>query len=227
MSDEEAPTSDEKPKRKEKYRPDLRKNRVRSVEYKERHAERMRERRAKQKAEGTKPVKLLGTAHGNRKNVQKEAPQSVVLRAAVGNLPLSPGQVAHLRGKIAQIIRDNLVNVEGVLSGEVQWSPTQARVFGNLLNKVIPDLSASFHQHEHKNQDLKELSRAELERIALGLDDIETVDAEFTDVTPEPEPSDDDHQPPEASDPLDPDLARVWEGDGAAGPVDGGPGEAG
>lgn len=57
--------------------------------------------------------------------------------------------------------------------GAVDWSPTQARVFGMLLNKVVPDLNASYVQHEHSNKDIIDLSREELERIASGIDEIE------------------------------------------------------
>jgi len=63
-----------------------------------------------------------------------------------------------------------------VVKGHREWTPTQARVFSNLLNKVIPDLSASYHQHEHNHKNITEMSREELELIASGVDGI--IDAE-------------------------------------------------
>ena len=50
--------------------------------------------------------------------------------------------------------------------GEVEWSPTQARVFGQLLDKCVPDLSASFMVSERDDGDLTLLSRRELEALA-------------------------------------------------------------
>ena len=57
--------------------------------------------------------------------------------------------------------------------GAIDWNPTQARVFGILLNKVIPDLNASFVQHEHTTKQITELSREDLEAIASGISSIE------------------------------------------------------
>ncbi len=42
-----------------------------------------------------------------------------------------------------------------------------------LLNKVVPDLNASFVQHEHTTKQLTELSRDDLEAIAAGVSNIE------------------------------------------------------
>ena len=42
-----------------------------------------------------------------------------------------------------------------------------------LLNKVVPDLNASFHQHEHEVKQLTDLSRSELEAIAQGVASID------------------------------------------------------
>jgi hypothetical protein len=42
-----------------------------------------------------------------------------------------------------------------------------------LLNKVVPDLNASFVQHEHQVKNLTEMSREELEAIASGVQTIE------------------------------------------------------
>lgn len=192
------------PPEKKKYR-DLRKTRVRSDGYKARQAAAAAARRAKRAADPDyvrpKRFEARGTASGKYRNVKKSADRDLVLKTATGQIPLSPGQVAHLRGKIGQIVRDNLDTVAGVLDGSVKWSPTQARVFSNLLNKVVPDLSASFHQHEHRNQDLAQMSRADLERIALGLDDMETIQGEFVEVPTKKAPED-DLQPAEGRDPV-------------------------
>lgn len=88
---------------------------------------------------------------------------------------LTPQAASRLRGSIMARVPKYIEMADEVLSGERKWSATQARVFSTLLNKVVPDLSASFVQHEHTTRDLRELSREELERIARG-DDAITVE---------------------------------------------------
>ena len=91
-------------------------------------------------------------------------------RRLAGRGNLSPVEVARLRSDIAQNIRDYLPIVDEVIHGLRDFSPTQARLFTALLNKVIPDLSASFHQHEVSTRDLTKMSMAELEAIASGVE---------------------------------------------------------
>ena len=55
-----------------------------------------------------------------------------------------------------------------VVMGELEWSPTQARVFAILLDKCFPDLSASFVQEERAGSDLCVMSRRDLEALASG-----------------------------------------------------------
>lgn len=120
---------------------------------------------------------------------------------------LSPGQVAHLRGRLGSMVREHLELANLVVRGELEWSPTQARIFATLINKVVPDLSASFHAHEHKHQGVREMSRADLERIARGLDDLQTIEAEHELLNPAPETAlNADQEPPEGSPPVDPDA---------------------
>ncbi len=86
---------------------------------------------------------------------------------------LSPQQSAQLRGKIAKLVSDQVTHANEVVLGVRDWSPTQARVFSTLLNKIVPDLSASYVQHEHNTKDVIDMSREELERIAAGIDAID------------------------------------------------------
>ena len=100
----------------------------------------------------------------------------VSVKTATGQVALSPNQVANLRGQIARNMETHIALADEVIKGVTEWTPTQARVFSNLLNKVIPDLSASFHQHEHSHRALSTKCLARLERIASGVDEI--IDAE-------------------------------------------------
>ncbi len=90
---------------------------------------------------------------------------------------LTPLQVAQLRRRLYEHVDEQVHEAHGVVMGRKSWSPTQARVFSAMLNKVIPDLTASFTQHEHQITEVPEkMSRAQLEAIASTMGDI--IDAE-------------------------------------------------
>ena len=80
--------------------------------------------------------------------------------------PLTPGQSAKVRSYIFGLLRAQIPLAHRVVMGEVEWSPTQARVFGQLLDKCVPDLTASFMVSEKDDGDLALLSRRELEALA-------------------------------------------------------------
>lgn len=91
---------------------------------------------------------------------------------------LTPLQVSQLRRRLYDHVDEQVEEAHGVVMGRKQWSPTQARVFSSMLNKVVPDLSANFTQHEHMISDAPEkLSRAQLEAIASTMDNI--IDADL------------------------------------------------
>lgn len=95
---------------------------------------------------------------------------------------LTPMQVANMRSGLYKRVEFQIDEAHAVVMGEKDWTPTQARVFSALLNKVMPDLTAQFVQHEHTVQESPDkMSREELERIASGVNqiiDADTVDAD-------------------------------------------------
>ena len=106
-------------------------------------------------AGGTSPTPLDSRANFKTSGeimARTKFTNSVSVQTATGQVALSPNQVANLRGQIAKNMSNHIVMADEVLKGHREWSPTQARVFSNLLNKVIPDLSASYHQHEHSHK---------------------------------------------------------------------------
>ena len=62
--------------------------------------------------------------------------------------PLTPAQSAKVRAYVFGMLRAQIPCAHRVVMGELEWSPTQARVFATLLDKCLPDLSASFVQDE-------------------------------------------------------------------------------
>lgn len=99
------------------------------------------------------------------------------MSALVTKENLTPAEVQKIRAQIAGYMEVQLQDAHNVVMGGAEWNPTQARVFGMLLNKVVPDLNASFVQHEHQSKQLADLSREDLEAIASGISTI-TVEAE-------------------------------------------------
>ena len=98
------------------------------------------------------------------------------MKTAIKNIDkvqLTPALSAQIRGQIANFVNNQIVVANDVVMNGKEWSPTPARVFGMLLNKVVPDLNASFHQHEHDIKNITEMTRQELEAIASGAKTIE------------------------------------------------------
>jgi len=134
-------------------------------------------------------------AADTRKKYQKElGTMSKALKAAESTR-LSPAQSAKIRGQIARMVKSQINWANEVVEGSREWSPTQARVFGTLLAKVVPDLSASYHQHEVTNKELVELSRDELERIAAGIEVTSTETIDVSQESSEERPKIIDHAP--------------------------------
>lgn len=115
--------------------------------------------------------------------------KSVVFTHANQVLALSPGQIAHIRGKVASIIDMHLPTAANVIAGHAEWTPVQARIFVAMLDKVVPNLSANHSIHDHRVQGIAQMSREDLERIARGLDDIQTITAEPISATTHEPPS--------------------------------------
>ena len=92
---------------------------------------------------------------------------------------LTPAQSAKIRYEIAEYVKSQIADAHQVVMGGKSWNPTQARVFGMMLNKVVPDLNAAYIQHEHTTKPLTDLSREELEAIAAG---VSTIEVEFTEI---------------------------------------------
>lgn len=86
-----------------------------------------------------------------------------------GGLPaVTPKEVDRVRRSVLDVVRKNIPNVRKVLDGKKNWSNQQVRLFGMMLNKVMPDLHHSFNQHSIETKDPNELTLEELEAIAAS-----------------------------------------------------------
>lgn len=155
-------------------------------------------------------------AEWRKRSKQREAALNFLKSALdmtrkAGIVAVTPQTTARIRSQIATGLVHYIRMADEVLHGSREWTPTQARVFSMLLNKVVPDLSASFVQHEHKTANLRELSREELERIAAGED---AITVEYADA---------DHKSRETAPLLEHEPAPVRPGDEPARPRRGRP----
>lgn len=87
-------------------------------------------------------------------------------RSTGGHPPVTPLEVDRVRRSALDVVRKNMHNVRAVLDGKKHWSNQQVRLFGMMLNKVMPDLHHSFNEHSIENKNPNELTLEELQAIA-------------------------------------------------------------
>lgn len=93
---------------------------------------------------------------------------------------VKPFDVADLRRKTFDLVNENMDQVGKVLTGETKWNNVQVRLFATLLDRVLPKMPTSYvntHEAPKAGRSLNDLSREELEQIALTGRIPETVDA--------------------------------------------------
>ena len=108
--------------------------------------------------------------HGPRPREQGVAERPAELIDMSVAQPLTPAQSAKVRAYVFGMLRAQIPCAHRVVMGELEWSPTQARVFATLLDKCLPDLSASFVEDERGRGELCVMSRRDLEALAAGID---------------------------------------------------------
>lgn len=99
-------------------------------------------------------------------------------------LRLSPQDIAIIRKQMANMVQDYLADVRAVLSGHRAWTNNQIKLFTLLTNKVVPDLHHSYTQIGIEGKSVSELTREQLEEIALNGALGRTIDATDEHLTP-------------------------------------------
>jgi hypothetical protein len=92
---------------------------------------------------------------------------------------VTPVEVDRVRRSVLDVVRKQMPEVREVLAGNKKWDAQQTRLFGMMLNKVMPDLHHSFNEHTVENKEAHELTYDELQRIAQQAS---VVEAEYTEV---------------------------------------------
>ncbi len=119
-------------------------------------------------ANARRSAALAAPLRASREGGVPETPAELIDMAVVQ--PLTPAQSAKVRTYVFGLLRAQVPLAHRVVMGEAEWSPTQARVFATLLDKCLPDLSASFVQSEQLDRDVSTMSRRDLEALAAGMD---------------------------------------------------------
>jgi len=106
-----------------------------------------------------------------------------------GLAPVTPIEVDRVRRTVLDVVRKQMPSVREVLDGSRQWNNQQVRLFGMMLNKVMPDLHHSFNEHAIENKAAHELSFNELQAITAQAnipteDDTDVIDATASSETP-------------------------------------------
>lgn len=93
------------------------------------------------------------------------AEKTSVLASYMAKKGVTPEEIAHVRKKIFHIVNYNVGQAEKVLSGEIKWDSNQTRIFGMLLDRVIPKVSHTHTTVDISSKPLHELSRSEIESL--------------------------------------------------------------
>ena len=94
----------------------------------------------------------------------KRTEEALTVMAAPKN-HLQPNDIAIMRSQVFATVATQTQKVVGVLNGTEKWNPQQVRLYGMLLNKVLPDLHHSYSEVALQDGDVNKLSRKELEAI--------------------------------------------------------------
>lgn len=94
----------------------------------------------------------------------KRTEEALTVMAAPMN-HLQPHDIAVMRSQVFATVQSQTNKVANVLNGTEQWNPQQVRLYGMMLNKVLPDLHHSYSEVAVQDSDVNKLSRKELEDI--------------------------------------------------------------
>ena len=86
---------------------------------------------------------------------------------------VTPLEVDRVRRSVLDVVRKQMPEVREVLAGNKKWDAQQTRLFGMMLNKVMPDLHHSFNEHTIENKEAHELTIEELQSIAAQAQAVE------------------------------------------------------
>tara|TARA_S200000501_G_scaffold323858_1_gene320754 strand:+ start:597 stop:986 length:390 start_codon:yes stop_codon:yes gene_type:complete len=111
------------------------------------------------------------------------------VKSTGGLAPVTPLEVDRVRRSVLDVVRRQIPSVRLVLDGNKNWNNQQVRLFGMMLNKVMPDLHHSFNEHAIENKAAHELTFDELQAIAAQAntpieDEHDVIDATGSSSTP-------------------------------------------
>lgn len=96
------------------------------------------------------------------KNKKRTKTGGIAGVSAIQQIP--PEQIELLRRGVFNIVKQNIPRVREVLEGSRMWNPQQVKLYLSLLGKVMPDLSQSYNEHNHRKS-IDEMSIDELKAL--------------------------------------------------------------
>lgn len=91
-------------------------------------------------------------------------------KASRAKVPVTLDEVDRIRREAHDIVHKSMPHVTQVLLGSRKWSNQQVRLFGMMLNKVLPDLSEAAISIKTTPDDLENMTIEELEMLAARLE---------------------------------------------------------
>ena len=85
------------------------------------------------------------TREAARHTEAKRTEEALTVMNAPSN-HLQPNDIANMRSQVFATVATQTNKIVGVLNGTEQWNPQQVRLYGMLLNKVLPDLHHSYSE---------------------------------------------------------------------------------
>lgn len=106
-------------------------------------------------------------------------------------MAIPPEDIEQLRRGVFNIVKSNLGRARDVVEGKRKWDNNQLKLYLALMNKVMPELSASYTE-THTTHSMDDLTTDELQRIvAAGMAEAAKAAADpnhvLIDATPIPE----------------------------------------
>lgn len=102
-------------------------------------------------------------SHFNR--LERDSRAKSLLERVHTAKPFNPDEASRMQSAIAELVQDQIIQAHRVVMGTHAWSPVQARVFSTMLDKCVPNLSASYTKTDNLSVSLSDMSREDLEKI--------------------------------------------------------------
>lgn len=82
---------------------------------------------------------------------------------------IPPDEIDGLRKAVFHTVRDRMKDARAVLDGKKVWSNQQVKLYLDLMNKVMPNLTHSHHTREDIPTDIEKMSKDDIKKLLAQL----------------------------------------------------------